>query len=244
MASIFENYFKNSLVGRGLSYLQDQQQKQQFGFVNEDGFIDAPRPSPSTGPKSAAAATAGDRAANDPLYGKGESSVNQAIFGPTKAEVESFLKENPVYDRRREDYDPALADIQRLKDRKARAQDPNRLVGFASNTWTYLDQQRLEELEAAYGGGEEKKDEPTDKLEEISQKTFDRGTGTAGTGTAAGAQAEYTKAKAESVGEAEDEAIEMIKKGRRATILTKPGGLLGTGEEEGQTRRRRALIGR
>ncbi len=46
-----------------------------------------------------------------------------------------------------------------------------------------------------------------------------------------------------SVGQAEDEALELMKKGRRATILTKPSGLLGTGEEEGQTRRRRSLIG-
>jgi hypothetical protein len=46
-----------------------------------------------------------------------------------------------------------------------------------------------------------------------------------------------------SVGEAEDEALDLMKKGRRATILTKPGGLLGTGTEEGKTRRRRSLIG-
>ena len=46
-----------------------------------------------------------------------------------------------------------------------------------------------------------------------------------------------------SVGQAEDEALELMKKGKRATILTKPSGLLGTGEEEGKTRRRRALIG-
>jgi hypothetical protein len=46
-----------------------------------------------------------------------------------------------------------------------------------------------------------------------------------------------------SVGQAEDEALELMKKGKRATILTKPSGLLGTGEEEGKTRRRRSLIG-
>jgi hypothetical protein len=46
-----------------------------------------------------------------------------------------------------------------------------------------------------------------------------------------------------SVGQAEDEALELMKKGRRATILTKPSGLLGSGEEEGKTRRRRSLIG-
>lgn len=62
-------------------------------------------------------------------------------------------------------------------------------------------------------------------------------------GTAAGGVAEYNAAIGTSVGQAEDEALELMKKGRRATILTKPGGLLGTGEEEGQTRRRRTLIG-
>jgi len=42
----------------------------------------------------------------------------------------------------------------------------------------------------------------------------------------------------------EDEAIDLMKKGRRSTILTTPGGLLGDGEEDGKkTRRRRSLIG-
>jgi hypothetical protein len=62
-------------------------------------------------------------------------------------------------------------------------------------------------------------------------------------GTAAGGVAEYNAAIGTSVGQAEDEALELMKKGRRATILTKPGGLLGSGEEEGKTRRRRSLIG-
>lgn len=245
--NIFENYFKNSLIGRGLSYLRDQQQRQQFGFVNEDGFIDAPRPSPSTVPKSAAEATAGDRAANDPLYGRGESSMGLAGDTYTQQKItEDFYRRNPVFDPSREGYNRDAAQLELLKRRKkaAEAGSPmSRLTGG----FTFIDQQRMEALEAKLAGGEEeKKDEPADKLEDISQKTFGGGTGagTAGTGTAAGAQAEYTKAKSESVGQAEDEAIEMIKKGRRATILTKPGGLLGSGEEEGQTRARRALIGR
>lgn len=47
-----------------------------------------------------------------------------------------------------------------------------------------------------------------------------------------------------SVGAAEDEAIDLMKKGRKATILTSSKGLL-SGEEEGdgRTRRRRSLIG-
>jgi len=88
-------------------------------------------------------------------------------------------------------------------------------------------------------------------VETISTQTFTDGadfydgdtTGAASVGTAAGGVAEYEAAKPTSVGEAEDEALELMKKGRRATILTKPGGLLGAGEEEGKTRRRRSLIG-
>jgi len=68
-------------------------------------------------------------------------------------------------------------------------------------------------------------------------------TGTASVGTAAGGQAQFDAASATSVGEAEDAALEMMKKGRRSTILTKPGGLLGSGEDDGKTRRRRSLIG-
>jgi len=88
-------------------------------------------------------------------------------------------------------------------------------------------------------------------VETISTQTFTDGadfydgdtTGAASVGTAAGGVAEYEAAKPTSVGEAEDEALELMKKGRRATILTKPSGLLGAGEEEGKTRRRRSLIG-
>jgi len=47
-----------------------------------------------------------------------------------------------------------------------------------------------------------------------------------------------------SVGAAEDEAIDLMKKGRKATILTSSKGLLsGDEEEDGRTRRRRSLIG-
>lgn len=94
-------------------------------------------------------------------------------------------------------------------------------------------------------------DEPLTTVEDISTQTFTETpdlyvgdtTGAPSVGTAAGGVAEYEAAKPTSVGEAEDEALELMKKGRRATILTKPGGLLGTGEEEGKTRRRRSLIG-
>ena len=70
------------------------------------------------------------------------------------------------------------------------------------------------------------------EVETISETTFGGGdfTGNAGSGA--------------SVGAAEDEAIDLMKKGRRSTILTTPGGLLGDGEEDGKkTRRRRSLIG-
>lgn len=88
------------------------------------------------------------------------------------------------------------------------------------------------------------------EVETISQDTFsdDRDfTGNAGSGasvgTAAGAADQAAAASATSVGAAEDEAIDLMKKGRRSTILTTPGGLLGDGEEDKKTRRRRSLIG-
>ena len=84
----------------------------------------------------------------------------------------------------------------------------------------------------------------------IGDQTFDddrdftgAATGTASVGTAAGGQAQFDAASATSVGEAEDAALELMKKGRRSTILTTPGGLLSSGEEDGKTRRRRSLIG-
>lgn len=87
-------------------------------------------------------------------------------------------------------------------------------------------------------------------VETISTDTFTNdadftGNVTAGAsvGTAAGGVEQYEAAKETSVGQAEDEALELMKKGRRATILTRSGGLLGSGEEEGKTRRRRSLIG-
>ena len=94
-------------------------------------------------------------------------------------------------------------------------------------------------------------DEPLTTVEDISTQTFTETpdlyvgdtTGAPSVGTAAGGVEQYEAAKETSVGQAEDEALELMKKGRRATILTKPGGLLGAGEEEGKTRRRRSLIG-
>jgi hypothetical protein len=93
-------------------------------------------------------------------------------------------------------------------------------------------------------------DKPLTTVEDISTDTFTdtadfAGDVTAGAsvGTAAGGVEQYEAAKETSVGQAEDEALELMKKGKRATILTKPSGLLGTGEEEGKTRRRRSLIG-
>jgi hypothetical protein len=65
----------------------------------------------------------------------------------------------------------------------------------------------------------------------------------ASVGTAAGAAVQQAAAQTTSVGPAEDKAIAKMTKGRKSTILTTPGGLLGSGEEEGKTRRRRSLIG-
>lgn len=88
------------------------------------------------------------------------------------------------------------------------------------------------------------------EVETVSQDTFgedrdfvgDAGSG-ASVGTAAGGAAQAAAASATSVGPAEDEAIDLMKKGRRSTILTTPSGLLGGGEEDKKTRRRRSLIG-
>lgn len=66
---------------------------------------------------------------------------------------------------------------------------------------------------------------------------------TISTGTAAGGRTEAAAARPTSVGAAEDKAIDFYEKGRRSTILTTPRGLIGSGEEERKTRRRRSLIG-
>ena len=60
-------------------------------------------------------------------------------------------------------------------------------------------------------------------------------------GTAAGAAAERAAAEKTAASEAEREAADALLKGRRATILTTPGGLLAPAEE--QTTRTRSLIG-
>ncbi len=95
-----------------------------------------------------------------------------------------------------------------------------------------------------------KTDTALTEVEKISQDTFSGNADFVGTaspaasvGTAAGGAAQAAAASATSVGPAEDEAIDLMKKGRRSTILTTPGGLLGVGEEDGKTRRRRSLIG-
>jgi hypothetical protein len=88
------------------------------------------------------------------------------------------------------------------------------------------------------------------EVETISQDTFDEDTDFVGevvpvssVGTAAGGAAQAAAASPTSVGPAEDEAIDLMNKGRRSTILTTPSGLLGDGEEDKKTRRRRSLIG-
>jgi len=66
---------------------------------------------------------------------------------------------------------------------------------------------------------------------------------TVATGSAAGGAQEAAAAK--SVGPAEDEAVEYYTRGRRASILTGPQGLLGGGEaeeEDRSLRRRRSLL--
>ena len=87
------------------------------------------------------------------------------------------------------------------------------------------------------------------EVETTSETTFGGGdfvgtaSDSASVGTASGGESQAAAASATSVGAAEDEAIDLMKKGRRSTILTTPGGLLGVDEEDGKTRRRRSLIG-
>jgi len=227
--NIFENYFKNSLIGRGLSYLQDQQRPPGY---TEDV--------PKGGRGSYTAPSLPESAGN--MSSEGLADVRASGARPF-AGSGITVDRSPVEDA--PGYTSSINSIGNFIIR-----DPGGNIIYGSGNWVSdRDYQAFKKAQEAAKEKEEttsEVDEAADKVEEISEKTFDRGAGTgrAGTGTAAGAQAEYTKAKAESVGQAEDEAIEMIKKGRRATILTKPSGLLGSGEEEGKTRRRRALIGR
>ena len=230
----FENYFKNSFVGRGLRYLQDQQKKQQFGFVNEEGFIDAPRP--SSGPVESAAAS----------FSEGASDFQHEFAGSDIVTAAAEDPEASGYTTR----------INEIGNRWIR--DPSGRVVYSHGKW--VSDRDKEVYEAAKEKEEttstegtvlgETTDTALDTVENISTDTFTdssdfTGNVTAGAsvGTAAGGVEQYEAAKETSVGQAEDEALELMKKGRRATILTKPSGLLGAGEEEGQTRRRRALIG-
>ena len=84
----------------------------------------------------------------------------------------------------------------------------------------------------------------SDAVEAAGEAAFDdvdfSGSPGSSVGTAAGGQ--ELAETATSVGGAEDDALKVATKGRRSTILTKPGGLLDS-EEDAPTRRRRSLIG-
>jgi len=84
----------------------------------------------------------------------------------------------------------------------------------------------------------------SDAVEAAGEAAFDDVDFSASSGSSVGTAAggEELAETATSVGGAEDDALKVATKGRRSTILTKPGGLLDIEEDE-PTRRRRSLIG-
>jgi len=69
------------------------------------------------------------------------------------------------------------------------------------------------------------------------------GTFSTSSGTSGGGTAEAVVARTQSVGPAEDKAIDFYEKGRRSTILTGSQGLLAKTADSGTFRRRRTLVG-
>ena len=101
---------------------------------------------------------------------------------------------------------------------------------------TELTNQEIEEAAAAAG------DTPSAVSGTSILTSVPEAVQTVSSGTATGGQMEADAAI--SVGPAEDEAIDMYTKGRRASILTRPGGLLTSEDEEEdpRLRRRRSLL--
>tara|TARA_R100000541_G_scaffold26188_2_gene35721 strand:+ start:1936 stop:2535 length:600 start_codon:yes stop_codon:yes gene_type:complete len=192
----------------------------------------------------------GSKPDRDPTGGGGGAPRGSTMSAPANSAVDDFLmdtglkKKNDVYDRdlaeRRARGAAANEELIRRDDNDSAAVSAP-VVDTAVTTTTTAD------TGTVLG---ETVDTSLTEVETIGDQTFgdDRdftgdATGTASVGTAAGGQAQFDAASATSVGEAEDAALEMMKKGRRSTILTKPGGLLGSGEDDGKTRLRRSLIG-
>lgn len=175
-----------------------------------------------------------------------------STFGQSKEQQAQTFRDQGYSERAIQSYqERSAASLARAQAEQERISKSDSGSSTAATTDTSTDT----DTDTATTGTDTVLDETTDTaldtVEDISTQTFTETpdlyvgdtTGAPSVGTAAGGVAEYEAAKPTSVGEAEDEALELMKKGRRATILTKPGGLLGAGEEEGKTRRRRSLIG-
>lgn len=205
-------------------------------------------------PSTSSRTNSGDRiTVSKPTGGRGSETV---MSKPRNSAVDDFLMDigakpkNDVYYRdlvsRRERSQAAMQQAMSSSDNDSGSSTAT--TATATDTTTDTDTTATTGTDTVL---DQTTDAALDTVEDISTQTFTETpdlyvgdtTGAVSVGTAGGGVAEYEAAKPTSVGQAEDEALELMKKGRRATILTKPGGLLGTGEKEGQTRRRRSLIG-
>lgn len=178
-------------------------------------------------PKASTTTNSGDKiTVSKPTGGRGSETV---MSKPKNSAIDDFLMDigakpkNDVYYRdladRQERSQAAMQQAMSSSDNDGPAPVPPRSPGPTPRPPVIDEPETVLPTEV---------DEPLTTVEDISVQTF----------TPA---ADFSPDV--SVGQAEDEALELMKKGKRATILTKPSGLLGTGEEEGKTRRRRSLIG-
>jgi hypothetical protein len=209
-------------------------------------------------PSTSSRTNSGDRIrVSQPTGGRGSESVFRTDGGtkakPKNSAVDDFLMDigakpkNDVYYR---DLADRSARSQAAMQQAMRSSDNDSGSSRATTTDTSTDTETTTTTTGTDTVLDQTTDAALDTVEDISTQTFTdsadfTGNVTAGAsvGTAAGGVEQYEAAKETSVGQAEDEALELMKKGRRATILTKAGGLLGAGEQERKTRRRRSLIG-
>lgn len=149
-----------------------------------------------------------------------------ATFGQGKEEQAQTLRDLGYSEKSIQSYqERSAASLERAKAEQERISKDDNRSATTTDTSTDTDTTATTGTDTVLG---QTTDTALNTVEDISKKTFTK-------------TADFSPSV--SVGKAEDEALEMMKKGRRATILTKPSGLLGAGTEEGKTRRRRLLIG-
>jgi hypothetical protein len=204
--------------------------------------------------KSISDALGGGSSSNDPTGGGGGAPRGSTMTAPANSATDNILmdlgikEKNDVYARdlkaRQMESTAALNEF--TAQQKSNDKGSSSAATTATTTDTTTTTDTGTDTTTTLDTGT---DTDLTNVETTSETTFGGGdfTGNAGSGasvgTAAGAADQAAAASATSVGAAEDEAIDLMKKGRRSTILTTPGGLLGVGEEDGKTRRRRSLIG-